>query len=207
MTLPDQPATVPIGIMASGSGSNFLALLQADLTPGTIVAFATDRPGCGAQGHAESAGIPVYACAVTRGTKTQFEEQVIAHFHGHGVQVVALCGYMRLVSSRLIEAFPRGILNIHPSLLPAFPGLNGPRQAFDHGAKVAGCTIHLVDAGMDTGPILAQTAVPVMDQDDESTLAARILVEEHRLYAPTLARWCRGEYQRVGRRMVTSHRA
>jgi phosphoribosylglycinamide formyltransferase-1 len=193
---------VSVGIMASGTGSNFAALLSADISPGRITAFATDKPGCGAECRAHEAGLPVFSAPIAKGRKQDFEAAVIRHFREHGVAVVALCGYMRIVSPTFIEAFPAGVLNIHPSLLPAFPGLNGPAQAFAHGVKVAGCTIHLVDAGMDTGPILAQATVPVADDDDESTLAARILREEHRLYAPTLAAWCRGEFAVQGRRVI-----
>jgi phosphoribosylglycinamide formyltransferase-1 len=189
--------------MASGTGTNFGKLLAADIAPGKIVAFATDKPGCGAESIARNAGLSVHAEAISRGAKADFEDRVIAHFLSVGVEVIALCGYMRILSPRLIEAFPRGILNVHPSLLPAFPGVRGPKQALDYGVRIAGCTIHLVDAGMDTGPILEQRAVPVFPGDDESILAARILFHEHLIYAPTLARWCRGEYQRDGRRMIS----
>jgi phosphoribosylglycinamide formyltransferase-1 len=193
---------VPVGIMASGTGSNFAALLRASLQPAKIVGFATDKPGCGAESIARHAGLPVLSRKIVSGGKAAFEDAVIEHFSKASVQVIALCGYMRLVSPRLIEAFPRGILNIHPSLLPAFPGRNAQQQAFEGGVHVAGCTIHLVDEGMDTGPILAQSAIQVLPDDTETTLAFRILRLEHELYAPTLIRWARGEYHREGRRMV-----
>jgi phosphoribosylglycinamide formyltransferase-1 len=121
---------------------------------------------------------------------------------GAGVEWICLAGYMRLLSAPFVEAFDGRILNIHPSLLPAFPGLHAQRQALEAGVKVAGCTVHFVDTGLDSGPIVAQRAVPVLDEDDETSLSARILVEEHRLYAEALRRLLADPWRIVGRRVL-----
>jgi phosphoribosylglycinamide formyltransferase-1 len=127
---------------------------------------------------------------------------VVAALSAAGCELVALAGFMRLVTPRLLGAFPGRVLNIHPSLLPAFPGVRAPRQALEHGVKISGCTVHFVDEGTDSGPIVAQAAVPILDDDDEGALAARILVEEHRLYPAAIRAIAEGRVQIRGRRVT-----
>jgi phosphoribosylglycinamide formyltransferase-1 len=198
--------------MASGRGSNLAALLSPPppgstfpqrTSPGRFVAFATDKPGCPALAHARASDLAILEFPVTRATKPEFEKKVITHFLNHGVEIVVLCGYMRLVSPEFLRAFPKGVLNIHPSLLPAFPGLDAQRQAFDYGVKITGCTVHLVDDGLDSGPILAQAAVPVAHDDTADSLAAKILAEEHKLYGQTISDFCCGRFQSQGRRRIS----
>ncbi len=144
-----------------------------------------NRPGAGAIAHAEAANVPVRV--LRHGDYATREAYDATRWwpraNEAGVHIVALAGFMRLVTRRLLDAFEGRVLNIHPSLLPAFPGIEAQRQALEHGARVTGCTVHFVTEGMDEGPIVAQAVVPVLDDDDEASLTARILVEEHRLYA------------------------
>ena len=130
------------------------------------------------------------------------EAELVEFLRGQRVDLVCLAGFMRLLGEPLLGAFPRAILNIHPALLPSFPGLEAPRQAIEHGVKIAGCTVHFVDAGVDTGPIVAQAAVPVHEDDTAETLAARILVEEHRIYPHAVRLWAEGRLQVISRRVV-----
>jgi phosphoribosylglycinamide formyltransferase-1 len=136
--------------------------------------------------------------------RAEHDADVVACLRQHDVSLVCLAGYMRLLSPEFVAAFPNRILNIHPSLLPAFPGLDAQQQAFDYGVKVAGCTVHFVDTELDHGAIILQRAIPVLDTDDAHSLAARILVEEHLAYTEAIARVVSGEYEIRGRRYVKS---
>lgn len=175
-----------IGVLISGRGSNLQALIEAsrrgELGPGTIgVVFSNveDAPGLE---RARRAGIPV-AFRDHRGrSREDFDAEVAAILRAHHVELVCLAGYMRLLSGAFVRAFPGRILNVHPALLPSFPGLHAQRQALEHGVKLSGATVHLVDERLDAGPILAQAAVPVLAGDSEETLSARILEAEHRIY-------------------------
>lgn len=175
-----------IGVLISGRGSNLQALVDAsrrgELGPGAIgVVFSNveDAPGLE---RARRAGIPV-AFRDHRGrSREDFDAEVAAILRAHHVELVCLAGYMRLLSGAFVRAFPGRILNVHPALLPSFPGLHAQRQALEHGVKVSGATVHLVDERLDAGPILAQAAVPVLAGDSEETLSARILEAEHRIY-------------------------
>ncbi|BCU76877.1 phosphoribosylglycinamide formyltransferase [Luteolibacter sp. LG18] len=177
-----------LGILGSGSGSNMQAILDA-IDAGTLDAeialVLSDNPGAFILERAAKRGIPtgVIDCL---GFKTKFPDEVQAttaeQLHAAGVDIVCLAGFMRLVKQPLLEAFPDRILNIHPALLPAFPGVDAWKQALAAGATESGCTVHYVDAGMDTGPAVLQAAVPVLPDDTAETLHARIQVEEHRLY-------------------------
>ena len=175
-----------IGVLISGRGSNLQALIEAsrrgELGPGTIgVVFSNveDAPGLE---RARRAGIPV-AFRDHRGrSREDFDAEVVAILRAHHVELVCLAGYMRLLSGAFVGAFPGRILNVHPALLPSFPGLHAQRQALEHGVKLSGATVHLVDERLDAGPILAQAAVPVLAGDSEETLSARILEAEHRIY-------------------------
>lgn len=158
----------------------------------------------GAAGLARAAERGLETLVIERGGRKRVEHdrEIIAALRAREVDLVCLAGYMRLLSTEFIEAFRGRTLNIHPSLLPAFPGLDAHRQALEHGVKWSGCTVHFVDETLDGGPIIAQRVVPVHDDDTEETLAARILVEEHRIYPEAVARVVRGDYQIVGRRVI-----
>jgi phosphoribosylglycinamide formyltransferase-1 len=180
-----------VGVLCSGSGTNLGALLAAEqrgeLGPASIRLVIVNRPGAGAIERATEAGVPVaFMPHGEHATREAYDDALVAALERAGCEVVALAGFMRLVTPHLLRAFPGRVLNIHPSLLPAFPGLHAQRQALEHGVKVTGCTVHLVDQGLDAGPIVLQAAVPVLDEDDEATLSARILAEEHNLYPRAL---------------------
>ncbi len=204
--LPQPPTPARLGILLSGRGSNFLAIAAA-LADGRIpaasiaivVANVEDAPGLDA---ARRMGLPT-ACFVSRGRpRAQHDADVIACLRQHQVDLVCLAGYMRLLSPAFIAAFPQRILNIHPSLLPAFPGLDAQTQAFDYGCTLAGCTVHFVDEHLDHGVIILQRAVPVLPTDDAHTLAQRILEQEHQAYPEAIARVLSGHYQITGRRYL-----
>jgi phosphoribosylglycinamide formyltransferase-1 len=197
---------VRLGILLSGRGSNFLAIAQSireDRLPGVeiavVISNVADAPGLTA---AQQMGLPT-AVFVSKGRpRADHDADVLACLRSHGVQLVCLAGYMRLLSPQFIAAFPDRILNIHPSLLPAFPGLEAQQQAFDYGVKVAGCTVHFVDEHLDHGVIVLQRAIPVLETDDAHSLATRILAEEHLAYTEAIARIAGGEYEIRGRRFV-----
>lgn len=181
-----------LGILLSGRGSNFQAIHRAIVEgrlSAEIVCVISNIPDAGGVAYARDHGLPVHALTSKGTPRAQFDQQVIDILNAANVDLICLAGYMRLLSPAFIQAYVGRILNIHPSLLPSFPGLHAQRQAFEHGVKITGCTVHLVDEGLDTGPILAQAAVPVLPDDTEDTLAARILVQEHRLYAETIQAW------------------
>jgi phosphoribosylglycinamide formyltransferase-1 len=200
----DQPTR--LGILLSGRGSNFLAIAQSireNRLPGVeiavVISNVSDAPGLAA---ALQLGLP-HAVLISKGRpRAEHDADVIACLQSHKVDLVCLAGYMRLLSPRFIAAFPNRILNIHPSLLPAFPGLEAQRQAFQYGVKVAGCTVHFVDEHLDHGVIVLQRAIPVLETDDAHSLAQRILVEEHQAYTEAIARVASGSYEIRVRRFV-----
>lgn len=169
-------------VLASGRGSNFKAILkeiQNGNINGEIVAVISDNQHAAALDIAREAGIEaVYGNAKS----SEYKSWLLGTVQSYTPDYVLLAGYMRIVPPEFVAAFPQRIINIHPALLPSFPGLHGQRQALDYGVKIAGCTVHYVDEGMDTGKIIAQAVVPVLDDDTEETLSARILTEEHKLY-------------------------
>jgi len=197
-----------LGILLSGRGSNFLAIAESIRTgklPGVEIAIVISNVA-EAAGIAAAAelGLP-HAVLVSRGRKrAEHDADVAASLEAHAVDLVCLAGYMRLLSPEFVAAFPHRILNIHPSLLPAFPGLDAQQQAFDYGVKVTGCTVHFVDDELDHGAIVLQRSVPVLDDDDTHSLAARILAEEHIAYTEAIARVVSGEYEVRGRRYVNT---
>jgi phosphoribosylglycinamide formyltransferase-1 len=194
-----------IGILISGRGSNMLALADAvreGRVPGAEVAVVLSDKAAAGLGHARERRIETLVVERRGRTREGHELEIIAHLRERGVELVCLAGYMRLLSPCFIEEFRGRILNIHPSLLPAFPGLDAQRQAIEHGVKFSGCTVHFVDETLDGGPIVAQRVVPVLDSDTPETLAARILAEEHSAYPEALALVVRGDYEVVGRRVV-----
>jgi phosphoribosylglycinamide formyltransferase-1 len=198
-----------IGILISGRGSNMLALADAigeGRIPGASIAVViSDHRDAAGLVRARERGLE--ALAVERGGRTRVEHdaEILGRLRACGVELVCLAGYMRLLSPQFIEAFRGRIVNIHPSLLPSFPGLDAQGQARRHGVKWTGCTVHFVDETLDGGPIIAQVAVPVHEDDTVESLSARILTEEHKLYAQALAWLVRGDYRIDGRRVVKSN--
>ena len=195
--------STPVGVLLSGSGTNLQALLDA-ASAGTsfeiAVVISNRRDAFGLE-RARRAGVPAVWIPHRGKEREAHEAELVAALREHGVEWVALAGYMRLLQTTLLAAFPQRVLNIHPALLPSFPGTHGQRQAYEHGVRIAGCTLHFVDHGTDTGPIIAQGAVPVLPADDEDALKARILRVEHELY-PRVLRWAvEGRLQIEGRRV------
>lgn len=180
------PRKLRLGVLASGGGTNLQAIIDrcADGSiDAEIVLVLSNVPGAGAFVRAERAGIPTrlidHKAFADRAT---FDRAVISALQEAGVELVVLAGFMRIISEPFIAAFPARIINIHPALLPAFPGLHVQQKALDYGARFSGCTVHFVDGGVDTGPIIIQAVVPILDDDTEATLSARILEQEHQIY-------------------------
>ena len=184
--MPHQPAKLKVAALASGRGSNLGALISAAARPGApfaVVAAISDNPSSLALTRAREAGIT--AVAVERKpypSKAAFETALADAALGCGAELICLAGFMRVLSPVFLGRFPGRVINIHPSLLPSFPGLDAQRQALEHGVKITGCTVHFVDEGVDTGPIIMQASAPVEPGDDVETLSARILAQEHLLY-------------------------
>jgi phosphoribosylglycinamide formyltransferase-1 len=195
-----------IGVLASGSGSNLQAILDACASgaiPAQVAVVVCNVAGAKALQRAEAAGVPAILLAHGQfPSRDAYDAELVSLLRTHGVQLVCLAGFMRLLTPVLLSAFQNKILNIHPSLLPAYPGLHGVRQALKAGARVSGCTVHIVDEGTDTGPIVIQAAVPVLEGDTEETLAARILAQEHRCYPRAISLWAQGRVRLEGRRLV-----
>ena len=194
---PDRPLRV--AVLASGGGSNLQALLDArGQGPWDVVSVVVNVAGAGAIDRARAADVSVVVVPHVGLSRAEHETRVLDVLAAHDVELVVLAGYMRVVTELFVRRFPQRILNVHPALLPSFPGLHGARQALKHGCRVAGCTVHLVDAGVDTGPILAQAAVPILDDDDENTLQRRIQVAEHRLLPAVVTAWSEGRVVQRG---------
>ena len=192
-----------IAVLLSGRGSNFLALAAAvehGELPAEIVLVASDRSEAPGLARAREMGRPALAVPA-RGepSRESHEQKLLAALGEARAEWICLAGYLRLLSPGFVRRYPERIVNIHPSLLPAFPGLHAQRQALEHGVKVSGCTVHLVDEGLDSGPIVVQRTVPVDDGDTPDSLAARILDEEHRAYPEAMRRLLRESWQVVGR--------
>lgn len=195
-----------LGVLLSGRGSNFLAIadsIAAGRIPNADIAIVisnkADAPGLEA---ARERGLKAVAVEANGRKRAEHDAAILAALKEQRVELVCLAGYMRLLSPGFIQAYPARILNIHPSLLPAFPGLDAQQQAFDYGAKVTGCTVHFVDEQLDHGVIILQRTVPVLDDDDAHTLSARILAEEHIAYAEAITRVLSGKYVIEGRRYL-----
>src|SRR5262249_21385944 len=199
---------VRLGVLASGRGTNFAALAdaaRAGLLGGEIAVLLVDRAEAGAREEARRRSVPdVLLDPGPRRTRLapEAEKRAVGVLRDHGVSVVLLAGFMRMIHEDLLDAFPMSVMNIHPSLLPAFPGLDAPRQALEHGVAITGTTAHLVDSSLDSGPILAQAAVPVLPGDDVLTLTHRIQAVEHRLYPETMRRFLESPPRIEGRRVV-----
>ena len=192
-----------LGVLVSGRGSNLQAILDAinaDRLTAKIGVVICDNPEANALRKVAGTGIPTAVIERRNfAAKQDFEEAVIAQLDLHHVELVVLAGFMRILSPRFINRFPARIMNIHPALLPAFPGLDAQQQAIDYGVKVSGATVHFVDEGMDSGPIILQEAVPVEADDDVTTLSERILRLEHRLYVRAIRLYCEGRINIDGR--------
>ncbi len=197
-----------IGVLASGSGSNLQAIIdeaRAGTLPAEVVLVISDKPDAYALTRAEEAGI-ITAVVEPKdfATREEYDAKIVKLLQLSGADTVALAGYLRIVTPTLLDAFPGRVLNIHPALLPAFPGLHAQRQAWEHGVKVSGCTVHFVDAGLDSGPIILQAPVPVLEDDEADTLAARILEQEHIIYPLALRLLAEGKLTVKGRRVLIS---
>ena len=197
-----------IGVLLSGRGSNFEALaesIRAGRLPNAEVALVVaNREGAPGIEKARARGIPTRVIPSRGLEREAYDRQVAAALQEAKVDLVCLAGYMRLLSPYFIAAFPQRILNIHPSLLPAFPGLEAQRQALEHGVKFAGCTVHFVDENLDAGPIVLQSAVVIRDDDTVESLSERILVEEHRIYTEAVRIILEGRFRIEGRRVLTT---
>ncbi len=198
--------TKNIGILLSGRGSNFVAIannIDAGRIPGARIAVVvSNRPEAPGVEIARQRGLEARVIPSKGKQREEHDREVVAVLKEKKVELVCLAGYMRLLSAWFVQQFPNRILNIHPALLPSFPGLEGQKQAFEYGVKVSGCTVHFVDEQLDHGAIVVQRAVPVYDSDDEHMLADRILEQEHIAYSEAIKIVLEGNYEIVGRRMV-----
>jgi phosphoribosylglycinamide formyltransferase-1 len=194
-----------LGILISGRGSNFEAIadrIAAGELDASIAVVLGNRPQARGLEVARQRGLNA-VCVPSKGLDREvYDRMLLEELRKHGVELVCLAGFMRLLSATFIREYPNRILNIHPSLLPAFPGLDAQRQALEHGVKITGCTVHFVDEYLDAGPIVIQTPVPVLDGDTVETLSARILKEEHRIYSEAIRLVLGGRYWIEGRRVV-----
>lgn len=199
------PGPVRVAVLASGRGSNMEAVLAAQARGdlgAEVVLVISDKSDAPALAKAQAAGVPaLWLDPRPWPTRADYDRQLRDVLLAHQVELVVLAGFMRLLSAPMVDAFPNRIINVHPSLLPAFPGLQAPAQALDWGVKVSGCTVHFVDYGMDTGPIILQEAVPVMPGDDAATLHRRIQAMEHRLLPEAIRLYAAGRLRVEGRRV------
>lgn len=195
-----------LGILLSGRGSNFLAIAEAiaqgRLQRAEIAVVISNRGNAPGIAAARSAGFATHVIEARGRQRAEQDAEILAGLQAHQVDLVCLAGYMRLLSAEFVRAFPQRILNIHPSLLPAFPGLDAQRQALAYGVTFSGCTVHFVDEELDHGVIVLQKIVPVLPDDDEQTLAARILAQEHVAYTEAIARVLSGKFRTAGRRYI-----
>lgn len=197
--------TLRLGVLVSGSGSNLQAVLDAcahGTLDATVQLVLSNKPGVFALKRAQTAGVPTVVLSHKHfATREAFDEQIVRELKARSVDTVVLAGFMRIVTPKLIDAFAGRVINIHPSLLPSFPGVDAHKQALEYGVKITGCTVHFVDAGMDTGPIIAQSAVPILEEDTIDSLRARVLVEEHKLLVSSLQLLAEGRLTIDGRRV------
>ena len=194
-----------LGILLSGRGSNFEAIaenIQRGRLNAEIAAVISNRAEARGIEIARERGLPALVLPSRGVEREEYDRRVVAELHSRGVELVCLAGFMRLLTAEFCRAFPLRALNIHPSLLPAFPGLDAQKQALEQGVKISGCTVHFVDERLDAGPIILQAAVPVLDHDTEETLAARILAEEHRIYSEAIGIILSGRWRMQGRRVM-----
>ncbi|SFQ97225.1 phosphoribosylglycinamide formyltransferase [Desulfoscipio geothermicus] len=197
-----------LGVLASGRGSNLQSIMDACAAgqiPARVAVVISDKKDAYALERARCAGIPAVHVDLSNFTcKAEYEKEIVNILQKHGVDLVCLAGYMRLVGYTLLAAYPNRVMNIHPALLPAFPGLHAQEQAWRYGVKYSGCTVHFVDEGMDTGPVIMQAVVPVYDDDTADTLADRILEQEHRIYPEAIKLYCLNRLEIKGRKVYIS---
>jgi len=195
-----------IGVLLSGRGSNFVALADsiaaARIPDAEIALVLSNREGAPGIDRAKERGLPTRVISSKGLERETYDRQVVAALQEAKIDLICLAGYMRLLSPYFVAAFPDRILNIHPSLLPSFPGLESQRQALEYGVKFAGCTVHFVDENLDAGPIVLQAVVPVKDNDTDATLSERILKEEHRIYSEAVKIILEGNFKISGRRVL-----
>ena len=197
---------INIAVFISGRGSNFLALLK-NIEKGVlkicqIAVVFSNNPNAKGLEYAAEAGIKTIVIpSKNRSDRVEYDKEIINALSEYNIDLICLAGYMRIVTEELVEAYKNKIINIHPALLPSFPGLHAQKQALDYGVKVSGCTVHFVDGGMDTGPIILQKTVPVYDNDTEDTLSARILEQEHTAYSEAVALYAAGRLKVSGRKV------
>ena len=197
---------IRLGVLASGQGSNLQAIIDACANgkiDATVAVVISDHEDAFALERARQKDVPAHF--LDPGgypDKAGYEQEIVDILRQRRVDLVCLAGYMRVLSSVVLDAFPQRIMNIHPALLPAFPGLHGQKQAWDYGVKYSGCTVHFVDQGIDTGPIIIQAAVPVLDGDTADDLAARILEQEHVIFPEAIQRYATGKLEIVGRKVL-----
>jgi len=194
-----------LGVLLSGRGSNFQAIagnVAAGLIPAEIAVVIGNRPDAGGLEAARQRGLTALSLPSKGLDREAYDRQLIDALRQHDVEWVILAGYMRILSADFIRAFPQRILNIHPSLLPAFPGLDAQHQAFDYGVKISGCTVHFVDEHLDHGPIVMQASVEVQPDDTADSLSARILQQEHRIYSESIRRLLTDRWHIEGRRVI-----
>jgi phosphoribosylglycinamide formyltransferase-1 len=200
-----------VGVLASGRGSNLQAILDAAAQPGypaRVAVVVSDRERAAALERATAAGVPgVFVNPKDYADRDAYDAALAGTLRDHQVGLVCLAGFMRILSPAFVHVFDGRILNVHPSLLPAFPGLHPHRQALEHGVRITGATVHFVEADVDAGPIVLQAAVPVEPADTEATLAARVLVEEHRLYPAAVRLFAEGRLRVSGRRVIVGERS
>lgn len=197
---------INIAVFISGRGSNFFALLK-NIEKGVlkncqIAVVFSNNPNAKGLEYAAEAGIKTIVIpSKNRSDRVEYDKEIINALSEYNIDLICLAGYMRIVTEELVEAYKNKIINIHPALLPSFPGLHAQKQALDYGVKVSGCTVHFVDGGMDTGPIILQKTVPVYDNDTEDTLSARILEHEHTAYSEAVALYAAGRLKVSGRKV------
>ncbi|MFB3778070.1 MAG: phosphoribosylglycinamide formyltransferase [Bryobacteraceae bacterium] len=194
-----------LGILLSGRGSNFEAIadnVAAGRIDATIAVVISNRPEARGLEIARERGLNAVSIPSKGMEREAYDRLVVAELRKHEVDLVCLAGFMRLLSAYFVREFPQRILNIHPALLPSFPGLDAQHQALEHGVKITGCTVHFVDEHLDAGPIIIQAAVPVLDGDTVETLSARILKEEHRIYSEAIRLVLSGDFRFEGRRVL-----
>jgi phosphoribosylglycinamide formyltransferase 1 len=193
-----------LGVLASGGGSNLKAILDAcgrGAVKAEVAVVICNVAGAGAIDKARAAGVPAVVLPHKGISRETYDGMIVEELRKRSVELVCMAGFMRLISPVLLHAFENKILNIHPALLPAFPGMHAVRQALAAGVRIAGCTVHLVDEGTDSGPIVLQSAVPVLDGDTEETLGQRVLYQEHRIYPRAIALFAEGRVRVEGRRV------
>ncbi|MGB4599374.1 MAG: phosphoribosylglycinamide formyltransferase [Trichlorobacter sp.] len=201
--------TVAIGVLVSGNGSNFQAIVDAlengRITDGRIACLISNKADAYALERARKHNIPAIVLD-HKGypNRTAYDQALVALLKEHGVQLVVLAGFMRLLSPLMVEAFPHAIMNIHPALLPAFPGLDAQQQALEYGVRYSGCTVHFVDIGTDTGPVILQAVVPILAGDTVESLSQRIHGEEYRIYPEAVRLFCANRLRVEGRRVHIS---